>query len=75
MPGEPAKQVLMDASEEASGDTAVAIEEALAEQSLLGGELEFDLYGLDPGKVEGLDDEMVDLWLAQQQAEEADDWD
>jgi len=73
--GAQAKEALLDASEDASGDTAVAIEEALAELVLLEGELEFDLYGLAQGLEGDLDQELTALWIAEHQDEEADDWD
>jgi HEAT repeat protein len=65
--GERAKQMLLELHDEADEDTQAAIEEALAEQALYEGELDFTLY-----EVEADLDE--DLWIDDEDGDE-DDWD
>jgi HEAT repeat protein len=60
--GDDAKQVLLDALEDADDDTEAAIEEALAEQALLEGDLDFALYELDDEDLS--DDTLFPLWSA-----------
>jgi HEAT repeat protein len=63
--GDQAKQVLLDALEDTDDDTEVAIEEALAEQALLEGDLDFALYDFDEDSVDDLsDDTLYPLWSA-----------
>lgn len=66
--GTQAKQLLLELHEEADADTQAVVEEALAEQALYEGELDFTLYAIDPD----LDD---DLWFDEEDREEDDDWD
>ena len=61
--GDDAKQVLLDALEGADDDTEAAIEEALAEQALLEGDLDFALYELDDDE-DLIDDTLFPLWSA-----------
>jgi HEAT repeat protein len=73
-----AKQILVAAYDEADEDTQAALEDALAEQALLDGDLEFLLYelGSEPDG-EPLDDEFVSLWTADDEEEdefELNDW-
>jgi HEAT repeat protein len=65
--GTRAKQLLLELHEEADADTQAVIEEALAEQALYEGELDFTLYAIDPD----LDE---DLWFDEEDRED-DDWD
>jgi HEAT repeat protein len=60
--GPQAKQVLLELYAEADDDTRDIVEEALAEQALLAGELDFTLYAVDPDTGEPLiwDDEELD---------------
>lgn len=61
--GQKAKKLLLDAYEEADEYMAGAIEEALAEQALVEGELDFTLYAVNPESPEDmswLDDEGAD---------------
>ncbi len=61
--GDEAKQALLDALEDADDDATAAIEDALAEQALLGGELDFALYELDDdGDDVLLDDLYLEPW-------------
>ena len=63
--GDQAKQVLLGLLEDADGETEAAIEEALAEQALLEGELDFPLYELDEDADDELDDDaLFPLWTA-----------
>jgi HEAT repeat protein len=65
--GAQAKQLLLELHEEADEETRAMVEEALAEQALYEGELDFTLYAIDPD----LDD---DLWFDDEEPEDA-DWD
>jgi hypothetical protein len=65
--GTRAKQLLLELHETADEDTQVVVEEALAEQSLYEGELDFTLYAVSPD----LDE---DLWFDEEDPEEM-DWD
>ncbi|NIV33768.1 MAG: hypothetical protein GWN58_31275 [Anaerolineae bacterium] len=60
--GDQAKQALLGALEDADEDTAAALEEALAEQALSVGDLEFPLYELDESPDGPDDDPFVTLW-------------
>ncbi len=61
--GDEAKQALLDALDDADDDTAAAIEDALAEQALLEGELDLALYELDDDGDDGLlDDLFLEPW-------------
>ena len=76
--GDQAKRVLMSAYEEADDDTRVILDEALAEQALLEGNVEFMLYELDEDHGDDLfDDELLTLWsddeLDDDEADQ-DDW-
>jgi len=64
--GQQAKDVLLDAYDDADEYTAGAIEDALAEQALMAGELDFTLYALDPDSDEDL------LWLDEDDLDEDD---
>ena len=60
--GDQAKQALLEALGNADEDDAAALEEALAEQALSEGDLDFLMYELEDG-AEGLDDDsLVTLW-------------
>ncbi len=59
--GAEAKQVLLDALEDADEDMQIAIDEALAELALSGGDLDFVLY--EVGGLEA-DEDLVALWTA-----------
>jgi HEAT repeat protein len=75
--GPQAKQVLIAAYDDADEDTQAALEDALAEQALLDGDLEFLLYDLGNGPDgELLDDELVSLWTADDDEDDfdPDDW-
>jgi hypothetical protein len=76
--GEQAKELLLELHEEADDDTRAAIEEALAEQALYEGELDFPLYAMDAemGEELWIEDEETDddLWLDEEDVDEA-DWD
>jgi HEAT repeat protein len=65
--GAQAKQLLLELHEEADEDTQAVVEEALAEQALYEGELDFTLYAIDPD----LDE---DLWFDEEEPEDT-DWD
>lgn len=61
--GHRAKQALLDALDDADEDTGVAIEEALAEQALLEGDLDLTLYELaEDGDVDLDTDLLLPLW-------------
>ena len=63
--GDEAKQALLDALEDADTETEEAISDALAEQALLEGDLDFLLYELDEGDDDDLmDDSLFPLWAA-----------
>lgn len=63
--GDQAKQALLVALDDADEDTAVALEEALAEQALSEGDLDFAMYTLEEGDDDGLgDDPLLTLWSA-----------
>jgi HEAT repeat protein len=73
-----AKQILLTALEDADEDTRSIVEEALAEQALSEGDLDFMLYEVGQEQDEDLfDDEISSLWSADdQEADELgeDDW-
>lgn len=60
--GAQAKQALLSAYEDADEETQAILEEALAEQALLEGHLEFTLYELDEDDEELLDEDYMILW-------------
>ena len=62
--GDQAKQALLAALEDADEDTAAALEDALAEQALSDGDLDFPLYDLGDDADGPDDDPFVDLWSA-----------
>ena len=63
--GDQAKQVLLAALDDADEDTAAALEEALAEQALFEGALDFTLYELAEDSDDGPgDDPLLTLWSA-----------
>ncbi len=70
--GSRANEVLLNAYENADQDTRVAIDEAMAEQTLAEGPLELVLYDLETDQDEWLDDELYTLWSA---GEDGDDYD
>ncbi len=65
--GSQAKQLLLELHEEADEDTQALVEEALAEQALYEGELDFTLYDINPD----LDE---DLWFDEKDPDDM-DWD
>jgi hypothetical protein len=65
--GQQAKRLLLDAYEEADEYMAGTIEEALAEQALLEGELDFTLYAVNPEAPEDV------LWLDEEDMEDLED--
>lgn len=61
--GDEAKQALLDALDDADDDAAAAIEDALAEQALFEGELDFAPYEFDDDGDDGLiDDLFLEPW-------------
>lgn len=64
--GDQAKQALLLALEDADEDTAAALEEALAEQALSDGDLDFPLYELEDGDDSPDDDPLLTLWSTDQ---------
>jgi HEAT repeat protein len=65
--GPEARQVLLEAYDDADEDTAVSIDEALAEQALLEGEIDFLLYDLEEESTEGWpEDEFITLWASEE---------
>ena len=71
--GHEAREVLLHAYETADEDTQEAVEEALAEQALLEGSLDFTLYDLETMLAEDIDDAFLDLWSADMDDED-DSW-
>lgn len=67
--GQQAKDVLLYAFEDADEYMASAIEEALAEQALIEGELDFTLYAVDPELAEEI------LWLDEEDMDDLDEED
>ena len=68
--GDEAKQALLDALEDADRETEEAIADALAEQALLEGDLDFPLYELDEeGDDDLIDDSLFPLWAADDELE------
>jgi HEAT repeat protein len=76
--GAQARQVLLSAYEDADAETQAILEEALAEQALLDGNLEFMLYVLEEEENDDLfDDEFLYLWRDEEDDEddlEPEDW-
>ena len=76
--GGQAKQALMAAYEDADDDTRAVLDEALAEQALSEGNLEFLLYEMDEDEDDGLfDDAVLTLWSQDDEIEDEgdqDDW-
>jgi len=77
--GAQARQVLLSAYEEADEETRVILDEALAEQALLEGQLEFMLYELEEEDNDDFfDDDFLYLWSDEEDEEEedldAEDW-
>jgi len=74
--GAQARQVLMLAYEGADEETQAILEEALAEQALLEGQLEFMLYELEEEENDGyFDDEFLDLWSDEEDEDDLEeDW-
>ncbi len=75
--GPQAKQILIAAQDDADDDTQIAISDALAEQALLDGDLDFLLYEIDDASSdEWLEDELFSVWTADDEAGEPDydDW-
>lgn len=73
--GDQARQVLLESLEEADGEIAAAIEDALAEQALLEGDLDFPLYELDEDSDDDpVDDMLFPLWTADDDLGEDPDW-
>jgi HEAT repeat protein len=64
--GDPgARQILLSAYDDADEDTRAALDDALAEQALLSGELDFPLYELDSDLSDGSpEDAFFSLWTA-----------
>jgi HEAT repeat protein len=72
--GDRAKQALLAAYEDSDEDTQAILDEALAEQALLEGDLEFLLYELDGDHDDDpLDDELSFLWTEDDEDQE-DEW-
>jgi len=75
--GAQAKQILIDAFEDADEDTQEALDDALAEQVLAEGDIDFLLYALDGISSEDLfDEEFLDLLAEDDEDEDEllDDW-
>jgi len=63
MSGPEARQILTDAYQDADEETIVALDEALAEQALQEGALDFPLYELDEDLADDLsDDDLPSVW-------------
>jgi HEAT repeat protein len=76
--GAPARQALLAAYEDADEETQAILEEALAEQALLEGQLQFMLYEIEEEENgDLLDDELPYLWSDEEEDEEdldPEDW-
>jgi HEAT repeat protein len=77
--GTQARQVLLSAYEDADPETQSILEEALAEQALLEGQLQFLLYDIEEEENgDLLDDELLYLWIDDEEDDEEDldseDW-
>jgi HEAT repeat protein len=73
--GDQAKQALLAAYEDADEDTRAILDEALAEQALLEGDLDFPLYELDEDQVaDPLNEELPFLWTDDDQEDLEDEW-
>lgn len=73
--GAQARQVLLSAYEDADEDTRLIVEEALAEQALLEGHLEFTLYELEEDEDDELFDDDLYLWSDEDEEDEEDEED
>jgi HEAT repeat protein len=62
--GEPARQLLIAAYDDADDDTQAALDEAMAEHALSEGNLDFLLYEVDSDDADPTEDEFLDLWSA-----------
>lgn len=68
--GERARQLLIEAYDGADDDAQAALDEALAEHALSEGNLDFLLYEVDGGDdATPSDDEYIDLWIADEDAD------
>jgi len=67
--GARAKELLLELHEDADQDTQAVVEEALAEQALYEGELDFTLYAIDPD----LDEDL--RFDTEEEDRDEDDWD
>lgn len=74
--GGQAKQALLAAYENADDETRAIMDEALAEQALLEGELEFTLYELEDVDDDLSEDELFTIWSDDQEDDDLDedDW-
>lgn len=76
--GARAKQLLLDLYKDTDQDTQAVVEEALAEQALYEGELDFTLYAIDPDLDEDLlidDEEPDEDLLIDDEGPDENDWD
>ncbi len=77
--GPQAKQILMNAYDDADEDTEAALDEAMAELALAEGDLDLYLYDFDQDDEDDLfEDEFVTLWEADDEDEDdldSEDWD
>jgi hypothetical protein len=72
--GPEAKQILIEAYDDADEDTRAAVDDALAEQALIEGDLDFLLYDLAGDPEEGLlGDAFVTLWEAEEEDHDLED--
>lgn len=71
--GTQAKELLLADYDLADADTRAAIEDALAEQALTEGDLDFVLYQIEGDENDFLDDELYTLWTAEDEDIDASD--
>jgi HEAT repeat protein len=73
--GTQAKELLLADYDLADADTRAALEDALAEQALAEGDLDFVLYEIEGDPDDFLDDELYTLWTADDEATDQSDQD
>ena len=67
--GTRAREALLEAHERADESTRSAIEDALAEQALAEGDLEFPLYEIEDEQNDPLPDEYYSVWAAEDESD------
>jgi HEAT repeat protein len=75
IPGPESMRVLTNAYEDADEEMATAIDEALAEHALQEGELDMPLYEMDESAEDGLADDMLVMWEADDEEDDEGDED